>query len=113
MSFYYEKVASADERISWDIPAFIDILEERGSRRKCLERIFTTGLTPHDYSRYGKSPYESHRSQMYPISDRSRVRKFVVISERVFLEAKKSAQIEKNIQLEVCCELAASRRVDV
>ena len=61
MLVYYERVTSTGEWGRGKILGFIAILgkreseRERGSRRICLERIFTTGPTPGEYSRYGRS----------------------------------------------------------
>ena len=58
MSFSLRKMHSLRAKVSaWGgiILECIAISEEREIRRKRQQRIFTTGLTPDDYSRYGAS----------------------------------------------------------
>ena len=51
MAFYFEEVISTGERIRAEILEFMAILGEKERHRIRLERIFTTGRAPGEYSR--------------------------------------------------------------
>ena len=69
---------------------FIDVLEER-ERQICLGDIFTTGLTPSDYSRFGKMPGNgANPKKVQQTLAKERVFKSFIIGGRGLLEASKS-----------------------
>ena len=67
---------------------FIAISEERARIAVLLERIFTTGLTPYEYSRYGgwilKSFYKRSETKSNQDSEKIQNRERFVISKYGF-----------------------------